>query len=153
MFLPVFLRVDTFTFFLPLLGHHNAFSLVFVKEYLLDVFLFVLEDHLPCLEVPVEKLAGLGGHHMAPLLVNYCVSNDGAKSRVGKPELQLASHEIPDTWQRQKVELFYDIYIVRESLIPMQLLVTTTAICALVEILNESIVSSCLSMCFSFSKM
>ena len=111
MFLPVFLRVDTFTFFLPLLGHHNAFSLVFVKEYLLDVFLFVLEDHLPRLEVPVEELAGLGGHHMAPLLVNYCVSNDGAKSRVGKPELQLAGHEIPDTW-RKKVELFWGI---RES--------------------------------------
>lgn len=98
-----------FTFFLPLLGHHNAFSLVFEKEYLLDVFLFVLEDHLPRLEVPVEELAGLGGHHVTPLLVNYCVSNNGAKSRVGKPELQLASHEIPDTWRRQKVELFCGI--------------------------------------------
>ena len=103
--------MDSFTFFLPLLGHHNAFSLVFVKEYLLDVFLFVLEDYLPRLEVPVEELAGLGGHHVTPLLVNYCVSNNGAKSRVGKPELQLASHEIPDTWRRQKVELFFwDLY-------------------------------------------
>ena len=35
----------------------------------------------------------------------------------------------------------------------MQLLVTTTAICALVEILRESMVSSCLSMCCSFSKI
>ena len=83
--------------------------MVFEKEYLLDVFLLVLEDYLPCGEVPVEELAGLGGHYVAPLLVNYCVSNNGAKSRVGKPELQLASHEIPDTWRRQKVELFCGI--------------------------------------------
>ena len=97
--------LDNLTFSLPLLGHHNAFCLVFVKENLLDVFLLVLEDNLPGGEVPVEKLARLGGHYMTSLLVNYCVSNNGAKSRVGKPELQLASHEIPDTW-RQKEEYF-----------------------------------------------
>ena len=79
------------------LGHHNASSLVFVEEYLLDVLLLVLEDDLPGLEVPVEEVAGLRGHDVGPLLVHDCVSNYGAKSRVGKLELQLASHEIPDT--------------------------------------------------------
>ena len=84
--------------FASLFGHNNASCLVFVEEYLLNVLLVLLEDDLPSLQVPVEEVPGLGGHHMCSLLIHNGLSYYCSKCRVGETELQLASHEIPDTF-------------------------------------------------------
>ena len=46
-----------------LLGHNHTSGLAFVEEYLLDVFLSVLEYDFLAPNVPVEQLAGFRSHH------------------------------------------------------------------------------------------